>query len=54
MQRLAVLVRGSGYGARGLAGLLRKAQNGYSRTYGLTLVIGVVILGAIVVFGQLV
>lgn len=48
------LVRGSGYGARGLAGLLRKAQNGYSRTYGLTLVIGVVILGAIVVFGQLV
>ncbi len=48
------LVRGSGYGARGLAGLLRKTQNGYSRTYGLTLVIGVVILGAIVVFGQLV
>ena len=48
------LVRGSGYEARGLAGLLRKAQNGYSRTYGLTLVIGVVILGAIVVFGQLV
>ena len=48
------LVRGSGYGTRGLAGLLRKAQNGYSRTYGLTLVIGVVILGAIVVFGQLV
>ena len=47
------LVRGSGYGVRGLAGLLRKAQNGYSRTYGLTLVIGVVILGAIVVFGQL-
>jgi len=48
------LVRGSGYGAKGVAGLLRKAQNGYSRTYGLTLVIGVVILGAIVVFGQLV
>jgi len=48
------LVRGSGYGARGLAGLLRKAQNGYSRTYGLTLVIGVVVLGAIVVFGRLV
>ena len=47
------LVRGSGYGAKGVAGLLRKAQNGYSRTYGLTLVIGVVILGAIVVFGQL-
>ena len=48
------LVRGSGRGATGLAGLLRKTQNGYSRTYGLTLVIGVVILGAIVVFGQLV
>ena len=48
------LVRGSGYGAKGVAGLLRKAQNGYSRTYGLTLVIGVVILGAIVVFGRLV
>ena len=47
-------VRGSGRGATGLAGLLRKTQNGYSRTYGLTLVIGVVILGAIVVFGQLV
>ena len=48
------IVRGSGHGAVGLAGLLRRAQNGYSRTYALTLVIGVVILGAVVVLGQLV
>ena len=39
--------------AAGLGGLLRKTQNGYSRTYGLTLAIGVVALAAIVGLGQL-
>ena len=39
--------------AAGLGGVLRKAQNGYSRSYGLTLVSGVVVLLLIVVLGQL-
>ena len=39
--------------ASGLGGLLSKTQNGYSRTYGLTLAIGVVALAAIVGLGQL-
>jgi len=47
-------VRGSGHGSLGLGRLLRRAQNGQSRTYGLTVVIGIVMIGAIVVLGQLV
>ena len=39
--------------ASGLGGFLRKAQNGYSRSYGLTLVGGVVVLLLVVVLGQL-
>lgn len=39
--------------AAGLGGFLRKAQNGYSRSYGLTAVFGVIALAAVVVFGQL-
>ena len=39
--------------ATGLGGLLRKAQNGYSRTYGLTIAVGVVALAVFIVLGQL-
>lgn len=39
--------------AAGLGGALRKAQNGYSRSYGLTVVGGVVVLLLVVVLGQL-
>lgn len=39
--------------ATGLGGALRKTQNGYSRSYGLTLVGGVVVLLLVVVLGQL-
>ncbi|GAB3819395.1 NADH-quinone oxidoreductase subunit L [Tessaracoccus terricola] len=48
------LTMGSASLAGGLSAWLRTAQNGYVRTYGLTLVIGVVALAAIVFFGQLV
>ncbi|RMB58240.1 NADH-quinone oxidoreductase subunit L [Tessaracoccus antarcticus] len=48
------LVMGSASMAGGLGSWLRRAQNGYVRTYGLTFVIGVVALAAVVVFGQLV
>ncbi len=47
-------VRGSGRLSLGLAEVLRKMQNGYSRTYGLTLGLGVVVIGAIVFLGQLI
>lgn len=47
-------VRGSGYGSVGLGRLLRRTQNGQSRTYGLTVVIGIVVIGAIMLLGQLV
>lgn len=39
--------------AAGLGGFLRRAQNGYSRSYGLTLVVGVIAVGLVVAFGQL-
>ncbi|MEO7588947.1 MAG: NADH-quinone oxidoreductase subunit L [Arachnia sp.] len=48
------LVMGSANMAGGLGSWLRRAQNGYVRTYGLTFVIGVVAVAAVVVFGQLV
>lgn len=48
------LVMGSATMAGGLGTWLRRAQNGYVRTYGLTFVIGVVAIAAVVVFGQLV
>ncbi len=44
---------GSASMAGGLSSWLRTAQNGYVRTYGLTLVIGVVVLAAVVALGQL-
>src|SRR5690606_41774787 len=47
------LTMGSASLAGGLSAWLRTAQNGYVRTYGLTLVIGIVALAAIVFFGQL-
>ena len=48
------LVMGSASMAGGLGSWLRRAQNGYVRTYGLTFVIGVVAIAAIMIFGQLV
>lgn len=47
-------VRGAGASSLGLAGWLRRTQNGYSRSYGVILVLGVVALGLIVLIGQLV
>ena len=47
-------VMGSAHMAGGLGSWLRRAQNGYVRTYGLTFVIGIVAIAAVVVFGQLV
>ncbi len=47
-------VMGSASLAGGLGSWLRRAQNGYVRTYGLTFVIGIVAIAAVVVFGQLV
>nr|WP_255622016.1 NADH-quinone oxidoreductase subunit L [Tessaracoccus sp. OS52] len=48
------LTMGSASLAGGLSAWLRTAQNGYVRTYALTLVIGIVVIAAIVSFGQLV
>ena len=48
------LTEGTGSVATGLATWLRTAQNGYVRTYGLTMVVGVVVIAAVVIFGQLV
>lgn len=39
--------------ASGLGGLLRRTQNGHSRTYGLTVVFGILVLAAVVALGQL-
>ncbi len=47
-------VMGSANMAGGLGSWLRRAQNGYVRTYGLTFVIGIVAIAAVVVLGQLV
>ncbi|RRD50017.1 NADH-quinone oxidoreductase subunit L [Arachnia propionica] len=47
-------VRGSGALSLGLAGWLRRTQNGYSRSYGVILTIGVVVIGLIALVGQLV
>ncbi|MGO1384258.1 MAG: NADH-quinone oxidoreductase subunit L [Arachnia sp.] len=47
-------VMGSAHMAGGLGSWLRRAQNGYVRTYGLTFVIGIVAIAAVVVLGQLV
>ncbi len=47
-------VMGSASMAGGLGSWLRRAQNGYVRTYGLTFVIGVVAIASVVIFGQLV
>ncbi len=47
-------VMGTASMAGGLGSWLRRAQNGYVRTYGLTFVIGVVAIAAVVALGQLV
>ncbi len=45
--------RGSATVASGLGAWLRKAQNGYVRTYGLTLGVGIVVLAAVMLLGHL-
>ncbi|AQP49126.1 NADH-quinone oxidoreductase subunit L [Tessaracoccus aquimaris] len=45
--------RGSATVASGLGVWLRKAQNGYVRTYGLTLGVGIVVLAAVMLLGHL-
>jgi len=47
-------VRGSGALTVGLGGGLRKLQNGYVRSYGLTMVVGVIVVGLALVIGRLV
>jgi NADH-quinone oxidoreductase subunit L len=47
-------VQGSGSLALGLGGGLRRLQNGYVRSYGLTMVIGVIVVGLALVIGRLV
>ncbi|MDO5736630.1 MAG: proton-conducting transporter membrane subunit, partial [Propionibacteriaceae bacterium] len=47
-------VMGSASLAGGFGSWLRRAQNGYVRTYGLTFVIGIVAIAAVMIFGQLV
>ncbi len=46
-------VRGSATAAVGLGAWLKRAQNGYSRSYGLTLAAGLLVLAAVVFIGQL-
>jgi NADH-quinone oxidoreductase subunit L len=47
-------VRGSGALTLGLGGGLRKLQNGYVRSYGLTMIVGVIVVGLALVIGRLV
>ncbi len=47
-------VRGSSALTLGLGGGLRRLQNGYVRSYGLTMVVGVIVVGLALVIGRLV
>ncbi|HSN11950.1 MAG TPA: NADH-quinone oxidoreductase subunit L [Propionibacteriaceae bacterium] len=47
-------VRGSSALTLGLGGGLRRLQNGYVRSYGLTMIIGVIVVGLALVIGRLV
>ncbi len=47
------LAMGSASVATGLGQMLRRLQNGYVRSYGLTLAVGVLLLAAVVILGQL-
>jgi len=47
-------VRGSGALALGLGGGLRKLQNGYVRSYGLTMIVGVIVVALALIIGRLV
>ncbi|WP_341729453.1 NADH-quinone oxidoreductase subunit L [Brooklawnia sp.] len=46
-------VRSAATLATGIGGALGKLENGYSRSYGLTMVIGVVVVGAVLILGRL-
>ena len=47
-------VRGGTALTLGLGGGLRKLQNGYVRSYGLTMIVGVIVVGLALVIGRLV
>jgi NADH-quinone oxidoreductase subunit L len=47
-------VRGSGALTLGLGGGLRKLQNGYVRSYGLTMIVGVIVVALALIIGRLV
>ncbi len=46
-------VRSLAGGTKGLGGVLRRTQTGYSRSYGLTMVLGAVIIAAVLILGRL-
>ena len=46
-------VRSTATLATSLGGALGKLENGYTRSYGLTMVIGVVVVGAVLILGRL-
>jgi NADH-quinone oxidoreductase subunit L len=46
-------VNGTGSVITGLSGQLRKVQNGFVRSYALTMVLGAVLVGAVIVLGRL-
>ena len=46
-------VRSLARGTTDLGALVRRGQSGYSRSYGLTMVLGVVIVGAVLILGRL-
>ena len=46
-------VRSTATLATSLGGALGKLENGYIRSYGLTMVIGVVVVGAVLILGRL-
>jgi NADH-quinone oxidoreductase subunit L len=46
-------VNGTGSVVTGISGQLRKVQNGFVRSYALTMVLGVVVVGAVIALGRL-
>jgi NADH-quinone oxidoreductase subunit L len=46
-------VRGSAVAVKGASGALRLMQNGYVRTYGVTMALGLVVIGVVMILGQL-
>ena len=47
------LVNGAGSVTTACSQIIRKVQNGYVRSYGLMMVVGVVVVGLVVVLGRM-